>query len=243
LVGVNYDTISNCYAAGDVTGDSNSCRVGGLVGSNYYGTISNCYATGSVDGNDSVGGLLGGIYYTDIFASFWDTDTTGQTKGIGYDYSEDGNTVDVYGKTTAQMQIKVTFTDYGWDFVGETVNGYRDTWRMCEDGVDYPRLSWEFSKHGDLTCPDGIDFVDYSVLANQWQLEKLEQDRNLDGFVDFYDWADVANDWDGDYLEVEVFLDKWLAQSARQADIAPAGGDDIVDWQDLQLFCENWLGD
>jgi hypothetical protein len=30
------------------------------------------------------------------------------------------------GLPTAQMQTKITFTDVGWDFVGETVNGIED---------------------------------------------------------------------------------------------------------------------
>ena len=57
LVGGNYGTVSNCYAAGDVSGDY---YVGGLVGINW-GTVSNSYATGTVTGTGScVGGLVGG---------------------------------------------------------------------------------------------------------------------------------------------------------------------------------------
>jgi type II secretion system protein G len=55
LVGRNDGgTITNCYAAGNITGKD---YVGGLVGSND-GTITNCYATGNVSGSDA-GGLVG----------------------------------------------------------------------------------------------------------------------------------------------------------------------------------------
>jgi len=65
--------------------------------------------------------------------SFWDTETSGQI-------TSDGGT----GKTTAEMQMKNTFTDAKWDFVDETDNGTEDIWWILE-GQDYPRLWWEAS--------------------------------------------------------------------------------------------------
>jgi hypothetical protein len=141
------------------------------------------------------------------------------------------------------MQSIDPFTSAGWDFVGETANGYRDIWRMCEDGIDSPKFSWEYTENADLLCPDGVDFIDYSVPADQWQLKKLQQDLNFDGTVNFCDWAEFTNNWSGDYSVLSLFLDYWLARSAGAADITPAGGDDIVDWQDLMMLCENWLAE
>ena len=46
------------------------------------------------------------------------------------------------GKTTAEMKTENTFTDAGWDFVGETENGSEDTW-WIKEGLDYPRLWWQ----------------------------------------------------------------------------------------------------
>ncbi len=40
------------------------------------------------------------------------------------------------------MKTQATFTDYTWDFLGEDTNGENEIWRMCVDGVEYPRLSW-----------------------------------------------------------------------------------------------------
>ena len=251
--------ISKCCSAGNVQG---SVGTGGLVGQNTYygdifycystagvtntwkdsaglawsngGNIEYCYATGSVsNGYDGIGGLVGKNRYVNegtVSDSFWDTQTSGQL-------TSDGGTP----KTTAEMQTKSTFADAGWDFVGGTANGYEDIWRMCVDGVNYPTLSWEFLEYGALICPDGVDFIAYFVLANEWRLERLEQDYNSDGRVNFKDWAIFANNWEGSYIELPPFLACWLARSARIADIAPIGGDDFVDWQDLAIQAAHWL--
>ncbi|MDH4240175.1 MAG: hypothetical protein OEW48_11485 [Phycisphaerae bacterium] len=158
LVGYNssWCAITNCYSKGDVSGES---QVGGLVGDNYWlGKITNCYSTGSVVGNlrvgglvgwnrnnskitnsysngsvqgaENVGGLVGENPEGEATNSFWDVETSGQTISAG------GT-----GKTTAEMQMQVTFTDAGWDFVGETVKGIEDIWFIPQQ--DYPHLWWE----------------------------------------------------------------------------------------------------
>ena len=63
--------------------------------------------------------------------SFWDIETSGQAESAGGE-----------GKTTAEMQMKSTFTDAVWDFVDETENGTENIWWILE-GLDYPRLWWE----------------------------------------------------------------------------------------------------
>jgi hypothetical protein len=55
LVGYNGGTVSDCYAIGNITGDSG---VGGLVGWNE-GTVSNSYFSGNVTGREAIGGLVG----------------------------------------------------------------------------------------------------------------------------------------------------------------------------------------
>ncbi|MHC4167981.1 MAG: GLUG motif-containing protein [Planctomycetota bacterium] len=128
LVGNTWDgAIVNCYSTARVSG---AMDVGGLAG-NSWSTITNCYATGGVSGEWSVGGLTGSSMMGGVTGSFWDVETSRQT-------TSDGGT----GKTTAQMQMESTFTDAGWDFVGETANGTEDVWKILE-GRDYPRLWWE----------------------------------------------------------------------------------------------------
>ena len=128
LVGENYEgSISNCYSTGDVNGNN---RVGGLVGRNYKGSISNCYSTGSVEGVGSVGGLVAYNYAGEVTHSFWDTETS------GLDWSDGGT-----GLLTDLMQMDVTFTDAGWDFIDERCNGTTETWQMPAGG-GYPVLSF-----------------------------------------------------------------------------------------------------
>jgi len=128
LVGTNGPgTITASYATGRVTGSSSySFDVGGLVGGNWYGAISVCYATGAVSGSGS-GGLVGNNSGT-ITASFWDTQTSGQSSSAGG-----------AGKTTAQMKNPATFTAAGWNPVSE--NDPTGDWLLRQD--DYPRLFWQ----------------------------------------------------------------------------------------------------
>lgn len=135
LVGLNYSgQITNCYAEGNaniITTHTMFLGVGGLVGDNEHGTVSNCYSIGSATGPSSpwfdndVGGLTG---FGDADNSFWDIQTSGN------DWSDGG-----VGLTTIQMQTQSTFTNAGWDFVGESINGVEDIWIMN----GYPKLNLE----------------------------------------------------------------------------------------------------
>jgi len=187
LVGFNEDSmITACYATGAVNGECWS--VGGLVGENYFGTITTCYATGTVNASEYVGGLVGSNGNGTIKDCFWDMETSGQTTSAGGE-----------GKTTAEMKTLVTFTDAGWDFVGESANGTTDVWRMCVDGISYPRLSWEFSRGGDMDCPNGVELEDLAYLAGRWMASTPETtgaaDTNGDGKVDLSDFGVMAENW------------------------------------------------
>ena len=100
--------ISNCYSTCTVNGDDG---VGGLVGSlrNNSSNVVNCYSTGSVNGNNDVGGLVGFLNNSSVSNSFWDTQTSGTSIGIGA-----GNSTGATGKTTAEMKTASTFTNAGW---------------------------------------------------------------------------------------------------------------------------------
>jgi hypothetical protein len=217
LVGkTHFTNISHCYSTGAVSGYS--C-VGGLVGESFYGSISNCYATGSVRGTDYYAGglvayisfsgsiincystgavsgisLVGGLVGANagsISRSFWDTETSGQTTSAG------GT-----GKTTAQMKTLSTFTNAGWDFLGETINGTNDAWRMCADGVNYPKLNWK-SINGDFACPDGVNMEDLDTFILRWLMGNCTSannfcggaDINKTGTVNLVDFAILAENW------------------------------------------------
>ena len=192
LVGYNYyGTASNSYATGTVSETNNIA--GGLVGHNFNGTVSNSYATGSVEGAGiNVGGLVG-FNTGPVTDSFWNTQTSGQPDSAA------GTP-----KTTLQMQTESTFTDAGWDFVSELINGTDDIWRMCVDDVNYPLFSREFNTV-DFACPDGVDFDDFAIFGLAWRSEQGDGNWNPD--------CDISDPKDSviDELDLVVFVDNWLA--------------------------------
>jgi len=191
LVGYNSAAISNCCATGSVSGDDD---VGGLVGCTWYGSISNSYATGSVTGDGYVGGLVGYQYSGSYTSCFWDQTVNPSLQGIG-----NAGDPDVSGKTTAQMQIETTFTDAGWDFVGEIVNGPNDVWTIHET-VDYPKHVWPLV---NFVGWYEVDFLDYAYFANHWQDINCGVSNDCDGAdLDFSD----AVDW----VDLKIFCDHWL---------------------------------
>ena len=199
LCGVNYGMIDACYAAGPVTGEF---FIGGFVGSNVSGVISNCYATGLISGTGSnISGFCGQNSGT-IVDSFWDMETSGQLA------SNDG-----MGRTTAQMQTLSTFTDAGWDFTNESVNGTADIWRLCTDGMDYPKFNWQ-SALGDLTCPDGVASEDLLYFSEEWISAGCNinnnwcggRDFNADGAVNLADFVVLAEHWLNDESDAEPNL-------------------------------------
>jgi hypothetical protein len=204
LVGYNGGgSIINCYSMGAVNGGSNS-YVGGMVGGNDNGSIINCYSRSTVSGNGGVGGLVGGnnifssiinCYSTgavsgsyvnvgglvgqsssgsSVSNSFWDKETSGLATSSGG-----------MGKTTVEMKMMSTFTDAGWDFVGEVINGPNDIWKICE-GESYPQLWYEKygGGMGDANNPyliyTSCQMNEIGADANDWDKHfKLMADINL----------------------------------------------------------------
>ncbi len=106
FVGYNVASISNCYARGAIETLTDG---GGFVGENDYNNIiDNCYSTGLItdNGNDhsDIGGFCG-IGSTGISDCFWDFNTSGTA-------TSDGGT----WLTTAQMKTEANFTGAGWNF-------------------------------------------------------------------------------------------------------------------------------
>lgn len=179
LVASNYGQVYDCYASGEITG-------GGLVGMNT-GLVSNCYSTTVTV---ETGGLVE-LNYGEVLSSFWDVNSSGTTVSAG------GT-----GLPIEQMQQLSTFTDAGWDFVGEVINGANDIWEICE-GTNYPKFVWQ-ELLGDFVCPDGVSLVDYSYIAAAWYSE--DGDGNWDPNCDISD----PNDNIIDERDLRVFVDNYL---------------------------------
>jgi hypothetical protein len=154
---VSNGTISYCYATGNSNGGATNpyYTSGGLVGWNEHSSISNCYATGNVIGNAPVGGLVGGnggggtVSYS--YAVGTVTGITSSTGGLAGSnsgtitscfYNTDtftGSTSYGTGKDSTALKTQITFTNAGWDFVGETTNGTTDVWTISTaDNDGYP---------------------------------------------------------------------------------------------------------
>ena len=185
-------TVSDCYATGSVSSDMRFDMLGGCVGHNYGSQVIRCYSTGSVvpgSSSTNIGGLIGlATSGATTVSSFWDTDTSLQAISYGG-----------IGKTTTEMKDPNTFLSAGWDFLGEAANGTADTWRMCADGVDYPRLTWEYVQNGDFACPDGVAMDDLARFADDWLLTYSTPlygaDADGDSSVTFLDFAVLAANW------------------------------------------------
>jgi hypothetical protein len=177
--GLNSGNINNSYSSGSVIGNGS---VGGLVGDDFRGRITMSYSKASVIGNTLVGGLVGSSFhdvvcpgvFNDSLYCFWDIEASSQTKsrwGIG--------------KTTTEMQTASTFLEAGWDFIGETINGPNDIWKMWY-GYDYPCLAWEPGPNTPLV------FVDINDPDFYGQMSKYEVTNTQ--YCDFLNAAMASGD-------------------------------------------------
>ncbi|MGA2093665.1 MAG: hypothetical protein ABSH16_09700 [Sedimentisphaerales bacterium] len=254
-----FGNISSCYSKGNVvsvsygpSGTTVDVFAGGLVAV-CEANVVNCYSTGQVSaaGNHLVfkGGLIAFKDGT-VTASFWDVNTSGLTTSTGG-----------MGLTTAEMKTLSTFTSVGWDFTNETVNGTADVWRMCTDGVYYPRLSWQ-SLDGDLACPDSVNFVDFTYFADRWLESDCASSNNFcggadmdtSGAVDIADLAIFSENWlsvvwvcpdNANFVDFAYFAGQWRQTGCSLSNNFCGGADmdfsGTVDIADLAIFADNWL--
>ncbi len=172
LAGYNSGYVWASYSTGAVEGYK---YVGGLVGGNS-GTVTSCYSTGKVSGQEIqyIGGLTGSGGDLDVFASFWDTQTSGMA-------TSHGGT----GLTTAEMMDSETYLHAGWDFTDETDNGTSDYWSIVDSGC--PRLTTFISETafpvGSGTQKDPYRISDAHDLGAIWHRPlayyQLESDIDL----------------------------------------------------------------
>ncbi|MEX0721465.1 MAG: T9SS type A sorting domain-containing protein [Balneolaceae bacterium] len=127
--------IVKSYSMANISGGND---VGGIVGnfSGYieedeYGYVGNTYFAGTISGDSNTGGLFGTYYAgggdVSAISSYWDTETTEMTIGVAT--TEEGESLNIIGLTTSEMQTQSSFE--GWDF--------EDTWSI-EEGEGYPYL-------------------------------------------------------------------------------------------------------
>jgi len=158
LIGVNNGVVENSYSVASVRATEG---VGGLAGYHTTGAgghiIKNSFAAGPVIPDPAPGGNIGGLFGANkdpldliaigsngtVVASFWDTQTTGQTAFVP---------AGAAGKTTAQMKDITTYTTApAWDIVQgwapfDPTGTPKRIWGICPQfNNGYPFLLWQAS--------------------------------------------------------------------------------------------------
>jgi len=189
IAGYSFAKISYCYSLGDIYGIDS---VAGLIGCiSSYAKLSYCYTATNISGIFRTAGLYARTSISNITVS---------NTYFNRDLCE-GNIIFYAGteKTTDELQNINTFLDRSWDFVGESENGIDDIWQMCINGMDYPRLSWEFIP-GDFVYPGEVNLWDLVVFSSYWMANDpfccdIAPYPEGDRIVNFLDYAEFAKRW------------------------------------------------
>ena len=172
LVGANSGFIGSSYATGNVSAvksadwlglPDSTVLAGGLVGTtggshaHWPGRIVASYSTGRVTSEGYSGGFAGRAP-TRVYNGYWDTETSGQTVGIGY---HPGSVVyDIEPKTTAELQSPTDYTGIyaEWrlgpddlDPLEDLAAGAEDSWDFGT-GSQYPALKADWNGDGVATA-------------------------------------------------------------------------------------------
>lgn len=213
-MGGNGGAVTRCYSSGTVSGDDD---VGALVGDNGgRAAVTQCYSTGAVSGRAGVGGLVG-LNQGDVTHCY----STGAVSGRYY----------VGGLVGYNWQGNIAASFWDIETSGQTTGdgGTGLTTAQMKRASTFHNARWDFvgeTKNGteDIWCI--CETQDYPNFA--WQF--IPGDLNADYNVDLHDLAVLSIRW-------------WSADSGffwcRGADLT---NDGFVNWQDLMVFAENWLG-
>lgn len=247
--GLEAALIINCYALGNVQGDSS---VGGLVGENRnHGIISNSYALGDAWGSNSstfqfgVGGLLGELH---IGATVEYSYSTGQVTGnppmgglIGHNRggsisvsywntqtSNQNTSAGGMGLTTPQMVQQASF--YTWDFT--------DVWQIME-GYSYPYLQENAQEppptpYGEPEIAVTPDSFDVTVEFGEILTEMMLIENTGDGPLVFELFIDFVPD------RLRFFPEKsqreWLSFNPQNGNLPPGESIEIAVVFDTELL-------
>ena len=241
LVGFNWDsTIRNCYSTATVSGE---VRVGGLVGQGS-GTISKCYATGSVSGRFAVGGLVGGA--VSMITNCYSTGSVSGTERVGGLVGSNGN-----GVVGTLTNCYSTGSVSGEEDVGGLVGFHQ--------GRTVMSCFWDTETSGQTTSDGGMglttaqmqdpstfitfggwDFFGESTNGTEdiWRL--CSAGTNYPKLTWQFPLSDFVCPDGVDMNDLEILTQAWLTDDSA-IDIAPPGGDGIVNFLDFAALANNWL--
>ncbi|MGQ1889681.1 GLUG motif-containing protein [Thermophagus sp. OGC60D27] len=162
LVGYNIESeIRNSYATGSVSGENKMC--GGLVGYNFNSEVNNGYAIGLVTGNKMTGGLVGSNSTSEINSSYFNSETSGQTSGMG----DDNHHQTVTALTTNEMKDQSHFEE--WSFTTDTA-----VWGIKANST-YPALL-SIKNNAPFAFADTLNVAgNRSLLTNDYDYETAQE--------------------------------------------------------------------
>lgn len=237
LVGYNFDSeVYRSSASGLVIGTN---RVGGLAGDHSYGHITECFATGNVMKKKTStpnfhGGLVGYLDYGYIKNSFASGSVTGKfaVAGLvgemrggevndcfsaGYvsgDFLDAGGLV-CYKDSSAY--IYNSFWDINTSGQLTSAGGSGKTTVLMKTKITFTDAGWDFNNIWHI-----CESTNYAKLI--WQISP--GDIVCPDGVDTFDLAELCEEW----LSDEIL-----------ADLAPLGGDGIIDFADFATMANHWL--
>lgn len=181
-------SVANCYAIGKVCEDGIShvnANIGGFVGKLDTGTIATSYSSGAVyaTGTPTNGGGFGGVDDSGTWTDcFWDKTTSGWTTSAG------GT-----GKTTAEMHLEATFTNWDFDDVWEIATFTRapgsgttvwlsrvgDYENFKEDVNDADSFSIQLTTTNEILWIEALESLIVGTSGDEWRIGSNELDTPI----------------------------------------------------------------
>jgi len=172
FIGQSHDTVQNCYAQVDCSGQY---EVSGFIAFNN-GETYNSYSTGLISciGNREAGFAVDADGHGEgvISNCFYDIESSGQTLGI----YQDSEGASVTGKNTLEMKDVITFTDLTtigliepWDFVNDPYDDIssEDWWNIS---AAYPTLT---SFNISINSGETDDTQEINGLVSYWSFDEI----------------------------------------------------------------------
>jgi hypothetical protein len=233
LIGFNYGNVSRCFSMGSASGGTD---IGGLIGESDYNNITDCYSTCILSGEGYLGGQIGFMFYGTISNCYATGAVTG-TYGVGGLVG--GTNYSTLTKCYSAGHVSGSYDNgglLGYNVSG-TVNGcYYPAGSGPDNGYGTPLLDSQMKLQTSFA---GWDFVGETAngTSDVWWLcnegseypklwfQYLPGDLACPGIVGIEDLA--------------VLCEQWLL-SEIPADMAPSGGDGIVNFADFAVFANQW---
>lgn len=195
------------YARGDITINGGEGSVAGFIGEVVNIWVFNSFATGTPTSTTTTakGGFTGDGSGTDIFGSFWDTETSGISEGC-WNSANCG----VTGRNTTQMKTESTFTGANWNFTtiwdidGSTNDGYP----FLQFGPDETYIP---ANNSTEAGPEETILGD-----NQFQGGGVAQEWKADDDEWLYDLPFVFNFYGQDYNRIYVSSNGYISFSNEE---------------------------